>query len=128
MLVISGEKCRACAILPRYVSISQSRCLSFQVYLSATALDSHVSFNLAIEMLVISGRKVPFIGFVDMMFQSRNRDACHFRFLMRTDRLVYQSFNLAIEMLVISGCVSPPDIARVGIGFNLAIEMLVISG
>ena len=39
-----------------------------------------------------------------MQFQSRNRDACHFRtleeFLRQTS---YIGFNLAIEMLVISG-------------------------
>ena len=68
-------------------------------------------FNLAIEILVISGRMRPFkypTGRV--MFQSRNRDSCHFRSILRCHRGVpAASFNLAIEILVISGpCGQPP--------------------
>ena len=63
-----------------YVSISQSRCLSFQVALPAHASGLPGCFNLAIEMLVISG------GCRDRIIRDR-RDG----------------FNLAIEMLVISG-------------------------
>ena len=63
------------------------------------------------------------------MFQSRNRDACHFRVRSFPIRAVAgYGFNLAIEMLVISGNVRNPD-SSVGLGrFNLAIEMLIISG
>ena len=87
-------------------------------------------FNLAIEMLVISGdvssvsRKTSVSPFQSRnrdachfrcptsscssssgLFQSRNRDACHFR-SRRKDELakaIRLCFNLAIEMLVISG-------------------------
>ena len=63
------------------------------------------------------------------MFQSRNRDACHFRLLPTIGhRCPRQCFNLAIEMLVISGRASPDTVARGQGSFNLAIEMLVISG
>ena len=42
------------------------------------------------------------------MFQSRNRDACHFRAAVENWPLVqYSRFNLAIEMLVISGQLLP---------------------
>ena len=65
-----------------------------------------VCFNLAIEMLVISGRRV----IVSMRrhsraFQSRNRDACHFRAAgsCKVKAATLRCFNLAIEMLVISG-------------------------
>ena len=38
------------------------------------------------------------------MFQSRNRDACHFRLeRFRLTQRILTRFNLAIEMLVISG-------------------------
>ena len=89
------------------VSISQSRCLSFQVpdvllrgespalvefqsrnrdacHFRIDKVD-HINvniccFNLAIEMLVISGSATAFTRRdADSMFQSRNRDACHFR-------------------------------------------------
>ena len=64
----------------------------------------------------------------DFMFQSRNRDAFHFR--GSCGALIVneiKSFNLAIEMLFISGwCL--PGIPLNGKRFNLAIEMLFISG
>ena len=85
-------------------------------------------FNLAIEMLVISGGGTPVYPGISKLFQSRNRDACHFR-LSRdkppTGELF--SFNLAIEMLVISGHPRPRTHPAKDC-FNLAIEMLVISG
>ena len=111
------------------------------------------SFNLAIEMLIISGRGSPLVMGLGFLFQSRNRDAYHFR----TDRVrrrgrIYHRFNLAIEMLIISGtkpkpqeraeravsisqsrCLSfqvdrrRPNLRRLR-RFNLAIEMLIISG
>ena len=112
------------------VSISQSRCLSFQALQSFATRCNLLRFNLAIEMLVISG-----------LVLSRARRVCGaFR------------FNLAIEMLVISGltfaskcgiiylvsisqsrCLSfqgtkPTTQLSLLSCFNLAIEMLVISG
>ena len=61
------------------VSISQSRCLSFQDLLSTNVDDWKISFNLAIEMLVISGSSHETDALAVAVFQSRNRDACHFR-------------------------------------------------
>ena len=62
------------------------------------------SFNLAIEMLVISGHISPSFVSICASFQSRNRDACHFRLChqLGLGDDAYR-FNLAIEMLVISG-------------------------
>ena len=82
MLVISGSlvaKHPTRATLA--VSISQSRCLSFQdTHWMSLKSGSHC-FNLAIEMLVISGVSfVPSYAYT-YLFQSRNRDACHFRWL-----------------------------------------------
>ena len=88
------------------VSISQSRCLSFQDDARPPTTSACRCFNLAIEMLVISGypechryenradnvsisqsRCLSFqerccrVAHIQMahLFQSRNRDACHFR-------------------------------------------------
>ena len=94
---------RSTTDMVRSVSISQSRCLSFQV-----------------QELVAGVR-------LCLMFQSRNRDACHFRSHLGPSAKRVLSFNLAIEMLVISG--SGHRLTRTqSHGFNLAIEMLVISG
>ena len=114
------------------VSISQSRCFSFQVPDTQVAIHG-----------------------LPMMFQSRNRDAFHFRSTPRfLPSVRYSRFNLAIEMLFISGNARPIPSAKVissfqsrnrdafhfrllraGLGvapahfsFNLAIEMLFISG
>ena len=158
-LVISGQKRRPAGRAGRsQVSISQSRCLSFQVYqiiYSRSARSVSISqsrclsfqgnggrgcrrlrlrFNLAIEMLIISGEaqiatmREHAIGFnlaIEMLiisgmhwaqgiavgillFQSRNRDAYHFRVDQKTKSpAAFASFNLAIEMLIISGT-SPP--------------------
>ena len=130
MLVISGKvRPLGNAMCLVHVSISQSRCLSFQVR-DETA------------------RPLP------DRFQSRNRDACHFRSIGGCNTgLRYFGFNLAIEMLVISGRVRVAckwNAFWVSISqsrclsfqvrrrrrcrhtphnrFNLAIEMLVISG
>ena len=87
------------------VSISQSRFLSFQARIVVTMALALISFNLAIEILVISGlafqcllhgRYWRFNLAIEMLvisgipparcslaqctFQSRNRDSCHFRF------------------------------------------------
>ena len=80
MLVISGAWTRRGNSFSIVVSISQSRCLSFQGAFHVTMTTEFRSFNLAIEMLVISGHAVPAAAH------------CHNR-----------GFNLAIEMLVISG-------------------------
>ena len=56
MLVISGWANQSFELPAYVVSISQSRCLSFQVLPKpALASAAFTSFNLAIEMLVISG-------------------------------------------------------------------------
>ena len=111
------------------VSISQSRCLSFQGIAMLILVSAYLSFqsrnrdachfrrrraqcdrtadprfNLAIEMLVISGVSQSFGSVPPDKFQSRNRDACHFRATATpADAETSHSFNLAIEMLVISG-------------------------
>ena len=89
---------------PNSVSISQSRCLSFQVGNGLLNVVIQESFNLAIEMLVISGPVSILSGY-----------RCCLR------------FNLAIEMLVISGRMVGLPVWMTA-RFNLAIEMLVISG
>ena len=73
------EECNCTLGTNRRVSISQSRCLSFQARAAAISRSSKASFNLAIEMLIISGEDLT---------MSMHRDTC---------------FNLAIEMLIISG-------------------------
>ena len=60
------------------VSISQSRCFSFQA-------------------------NNPLTDTTAKLFQSRNRDAFHFRRIRATPESASQCFNLAIEMLFISG-------------------------
>ena len=109
-------------------------------------------FNLAIERLFISGYAGSLQGCMGYKFQSRNRDAFHFRDWNANAPMRWQScFNLAIEMLFISGGYPPrgQPVYRVSIsqsrgfsfqagrssdvgnhagGFNLAIERLFISG
>ena len=65
-------------------------------------------FNLAIEMLVISGKVRLIVRHgLPAEFQSRNRDACHFRMPSSAfGRKPHLRFNLAIEMLVISGLIA----------------------
>ena len=110
-------------------------------------------FNLAIERLFISGATAPMHGvrrcrvsisqsrgfsFQDKRategifgesFQSRNREAFHFR---NPCRLLFpiptRSFNLAIERLFISGKMGQAILKGSPVGFNLAIERLFISG
>ena len=87
-----------------HVSISQSRCLSFQGRERPCHRETGRCFNLAIEMLVISGRHNRKSDESTDTFQSRNRDACHFRqHYRRHESAAPFRFNLAIEMLVISG-------------------------
>ena len=118
------------SLITPHVSISQSRCLSFQVKGVTQALPNVViRFNLAIEMLIISGCRHHLTGRLS------------------------PRFNLAIEMLIISGqeteavfegerhlfqsrnrdayhfrqgCLRVSSTAQPS--FNLAIEMLIISG
>ena len=106
MLVISGSTRSSDNGDPtQRVSISQSRCLSFQEICSVfRSLVAHFSF------------------------QSRNRDACHFRVVSTDVAAAVAGFNLAIEMLVISGAMPLSRSTAATGGFNLAIEMLVISG
>ena len=80
MLVISGRRHVMRRKRASLVSISQSRCLSFQVpFVIARQEKCLPCFNLAIEMLVISGRNAGIKCEQRALFQSRNRDACHFR-------------------------------------------------
>ena len=87
------------------------------------------SFNLAIEILVISGKKGTCRVAVPYWFQSRNRDSCHFRCnaVVSPCTSIILRFNLAIEILVISGS-SVQHVRNRSVCFNLAIEILVISG
>ena len=79
-------------------------------------------------MLIISGPlRWPIKRGGPNEFQSRNRDAYHFRSKRSTARQPSSSFNLAIEMLIISGHREPQTIFCWN-SFNLAIEMLIISG
>ena len=106
MLVISGARVGGAREAVLDVSISQSRCLSFQgkdmlmmqralfrfnLAIEMLVISGRIKqllqpiryqrFNLAIEMLVISGKELPVrLGSLFGLFQSRNRDACHFRF------------------------------------------------
>ena len=87
------------------VSISQSRCFSCQVG----------ELNDAASKLA--------------EFQSRNRDAFHFRHTaVPCESLHLKCFNLVIEMLFISGKTRPVSLRTSLWRFNLVIEMLVISG
>ena len=105
MLVISGSVIgTGYTICSCQVSISQSRFLSFQGKPRVIQDSKIPGFNLAIEILVISGR-------------------CRFGKLPS----VFQRFNLAIEILVISGFAWVAS-ASARDSFNLAIEILVISG
>ena len=61
------------------------------------------------------------------LFQSRNRDACHFRFMMHGSGwagLSFQSRNRDACHFRLEKCLQ----YTAGFRFNLAIEMLVISG
>ena len=123
-----GFYCERCDTL--IVSISQSRCFSFQGPISSSiAVLLYSSFNLAIEMLFISGAGVYYRGVCCAEFQSRNRDAFHFRScVLATCASSSLSFNLAIEMLFISGARQNSAPSGNTVCFNLAIEMLFISG
>ena len=104
MLIISGGTRCAGAFL-QIVSISQSRCLSFQ------AISCSRLFH-ARQCVSISQSRC-------LSFQGKN----HYGML----NAIYR-FNLAIEMLIISGTTEPSVTKSKGTGFNLAIEMLIISG
>ena len=80
MLIISGGRNANRCTKQTHVSISQSRCLSFQERYPRARADTLNRFNLAIEMLIISGNtNAVFHGTRMKQFQSRNRDAYHFR-------------------------------------------------
>ena len=90
------------------VSISESRCFSFQVgVINAWRVHGILSrFNLGIEMLFISrspSSSMPM--YIMLWFQSRNRDAFHFKDARhKVDQTAWQRlcFNLGIEMLFVS--------------------------
>ena len=113
-----------------HVSISQSRCLSFQDGEAVQVGIGYACFNLAIEMLVISGHQLrnsaeltpmSFNLAIEMLVISGHRGG-------NSRKCLHGSFNLAIEMLVISGYSMLYHAIPSLQGFNLAIEMLVISG
>ena len=99
MLFISGDKDAWIPVDTLHVSISQSRCFSFQVEEHPISINSVVSFNLAIEMLFISGLMILKIYNPQetVKFQSRNRDAFHFRssagYLKSESQCEFQSRN-----------------------------------
>ena len=131
MLVISGDaQIAPREIHPCQVSISQSRCLSFQERSASGMRPAFAWFQSRNRDACHFRLNNDILTAVhDAMFQSRNRDACHFREETREGLIEEcRGFNLAIEMLVISGkpkpCYTNPPIAC----FNLAIEMLIISG
>ena len=114
------------------VSISQSRCFSFQaVIMSAHCITASIRFNLAIEMLFISGLEFLQMGCHVGLFQSRNRDAFHFRKRRSRSRRRIKSSPVSISQ---SRCFSfqdgivDPSAKTVHVRFNLAIEMLFMSG
>ena len=90
------------------VSISQSRYFSFQAMQNrhSLALLWTSSFNLAIEILLFSGKYLH-------LHTPNNKQA---------------GFNLAIEILLFSGKGLPEGLAAVEYCFNLAIEILLFSG
>ena len=89
------------------VSISQSRCLSFQAFRNRRRnAPNGLSFNLAIEMLVISGyMDLEIINVEDIKVSISQSRCLSFQVLSRAadKRHRLLRFNLAIEMLVISG-------------------------
>ena len=88
------------------VSISQSRCFSFQACQAVSSADhSACSFYLAIEMLFISGRNLSMQGH-GLLKVSISQSRCFsFQATRAAERAESQDagFNLAIEMLFISG-------------------------
>ena len=113
------------------VSISQSRCLSFQ--------ESPTRYARSLTIVPFQSRNRDAYHFRPVIadapdpphaqFQSRNRDAYHFRdFRCEVRNAENERFNLAIEMLIISGQFSVWMAEIALYCFNLAIEMLIISG
>ena len=114
------------------VSISQSRCFSFQgfQFQSTSRRVCGLSFNLAIEMLFISGPRhalqrqrrtnVSISQSRCFSFQAKRNGNC--------GNGAGSGFNLAIEMLFISGRRIRIPVGGRWRSFNLAIEMLFISG
>ena len=179
MLFISGQHAlRITDNRVRWVSISQSRCFSYQATCHRILPLRKIGFNLAIEMLFISGKSpnatdsawrqvsisqsrcfsfqgnASSSGSTSSRFQSRNRDAFHFRSTIYISGLTllreFQSRNRdAFHFRSMDGCY-PQSHRGVSISqsrcfsfqeetqhrceqeadrrFNLAIEMLFISG
>ena len=87
------------------------------------------SFNLVIEVLLIS-RLEMFQCIASMQwFQSRNRGSFDFKFAVSVYRIRRhdKSFNLVIEVLLISSCCLAVLVAPPTYCFNLVIEVLLIS-
>ena len=132
MLFISGTSSAFGRSSVYNVSISQSRCLSFQEY-SEHGIKTRLTYPFqsrnrdACHFRATDGNAHRW--FHNLQFQSRNRDACHFMEQCKTLLMfpAYFSFNLAIEMLVISCRHAIRSGRSIRGSFNLAIERLFIS-
>ena len=104
--------CAITALQPFSVSISQSRCCSCQGGKPSISGDRNGRFNLAIEMLFMSGTYNGRVATYEIQgFQSRNRDAFQFmcRGNPRTHRLLFSvsisqsrcfSFQVMLQQLL----------------------------
>ena len=108
------HRATAAALPERKVSISQSRCLSFQGYRSRVTC-TPACFNLAIEMLIISGKTLPLLVRLYWRVSISQSRCLSFQVPNHTPtggRHRSSCFNLAIEMLIISGKCEQPVIMQ----------------
>ena len=135
--------CFELAAVTRIVSISLSRGFSFQGKARPKRITICISFNLVIERLFSSGKNPPLNLRQAEAFQSRYREAFHFRdasvLVFNVNREVsislsrgfsfqernpleptgtHPSFNLVIERLFISGLVDPSSHWMTGLKFQ----------
>ena len=113
------------------VSISESRCFSFQGQMLNTIVWMRglmVSISESRCFSFQDNTTKPPSGLPCMMFQSRNRDA--FRFKLDNPNARgdgHYCFNLGIEMLFVSSQTAGTDNLNTSRSFNLGIEMLFVS-
>ena len=120
----------SCSDRGTLVSISESRCFSFQEALTTLPTPGVACFNLGIEMLFVSrGLGLAVMRFYCILFQSRNRDAFRFKSSVMCIMLILGMFcfNLGIEMLFVSREHQPAHNPTRRFCFNLGIEMLFVS-
>ena len=116
---------------PSLVSISESRCFSFQGQMLNTIVWMRglmVSISESRCFSFQDNTTKPPSGLPCMMFQSRNRDA--FRFKLDNPNARgdgHYCFNLGIEMLFVSSQTAGTDNLNTSRSFNLGIEMLFVS-